>query len=349
MARCGRARARSLRPRDSQRPARCRGRAALVLSRSRDGCERRPLGGAGAGELRHVRRRRILLRSAPPLARRCSSAAKPGRRRPRSPFPGGRRKSVGGSPRPCRSAASPRLDRCRQARCVRARRCRAPGRPVRRSRRCIRWRTPAGALHPGCGLALSGSDLAVAARAGRRAARRLLASSVADHRGCDDGAGAAAQAVAVARLLADRAASGGWHRGDRHRRPDGPGRVPQWRASRRHGRPAVARSPPGRSRARRRLDPRCRVARAHRGAARPARGDGARASWARTPPPSRSPRSCKAERGRPAARSRARAAPTARRRSGSSATARYFELEHRGMPWKASRSSITRWCSTSWP
>ena len=87
-----------------------------------------------------------------------------------------------------------------------------------------------------------------------------------------------------------------------------------------------------RSRARRRLDARRRMARAHGGAARPARGDGARRGWARTPPPSRWPRSCRAERGRPAARSRARAAPTARRRSRSSATARFSEAQASGMP-----------------
>ena len=86
------------------------------------------------------------------------------------------------------------------------------------------------------------AHLAVAAGAGRRAARRLLAPSGARDRRCHDRAGAAAQAVAVAGLFADRAAAGGRHRGDRHRRPDGPRRIPQRRAAHRHGRPAAARS-----------------------------------------------------------------------------------------------------------
>ena len=57
-----------------------------------------------------------------------------------------------------------------------------------------------------------------------------------------DRAGAAAQAFAMAGLLADRAAAGGGHRGDRHRRPHRPCRIPQRRALRRHGRAGLARS-----------------------------------------------------------------------------------------------------------
>ena len=64
-----------------------------------------------------------------------------------------------------------------------------------------------------CGAAAaSRADLAVAADARRRAARRLLAASGADDRRCDQRPRAAAQAVAMAGLFADRAAAGGRHR-----------------------------------------------------------------------------------------------------------------------------------------
>ena len=58
---------------------------------------------------------------------------------------------------------------------------------------------------------------------------------------------AAAQALAMARLFADRAAAMGGHRGHRHRRPHRPRRIPQRRPVHRHRRAGAARSRPRRS------------------------------------------------------------------------------------------------------
>ena len=93
----------------------------------------------------------------------------------------------------------------------------------------------------------SRADLAVAADARRRRARRLLEASRPENRRRDHRPRAAAQAFAMAVLFADRAAAMGRHRGDRHRRPDGPRRIPQRRAVHRHRRADAARSRPPRS------------------------------------------------------------------------------------------------------
>ena len=94
-----------------------------------------------------------------------------------------------------------------------------------------------------------------------------------DDRGCDQRPRAAAQAVAMAGLFADRAAADGRHRGDRHRRPHRPCRISQRRAVRRHRRAGVARSRRCAARARGRLGAGRGMARADGGAARPARRD----------------------------------------------------------------------------
>ncbi len=122
VARCRRAGTRGLRPRHCQRPARCRGRAALDLSRCGQRRDGRPLRGTGARQPRHVRRRGLLVRSAPPPARRRSGAAELDQRRPGPALPGDRRQPAGRPRRPRRPAPPPRLDGGGAARSVRARR-----------------------------------------------------------------------------------------------------------------------------------------------------------------------------------------------------------------------------------
>ena len=167
-------------------------------------------------------------------------------------------------------------------------------------------------------------DLAVAADARRHRARRLLAASLADDGRRHQRPGAAAQAVAVAGLFADRAAATGRHRGHRHRRSDRPRRISQRRTVRRYRRADVSRLRPTPHASTSGFTAGGRMARADGGAARPARRG--RAAAART--------GCDAlplakvlEGGTWAAGRawRASAAPTARRRSRSSATARCSE------------------------
>ena len=69
------ARARGVRPRDRQRVARRRRRAALALSRCGDRHKHRPLRRAGAREPCDVRARRILVEPGRSAARRCRRAA----------------------------------------------------------------------------------------------------------------------------------------------------------------------------------------------------------------------------------------------------------------------------------
>ena len=123
-----------------------------------------------------------------------------------------------------------------------------------------------------------GLDLASRGCSWRRPPRRLLAPPGPGHGRRTIRARAAAQAFAVAGLFADRAAAGSGHRRDGHRWPDRACRISQRRAAHRHGRPDPAR--PGRDQdcAPGRCHTRRRMARAHRGAARPAGGDGAPAS-----------------------------------------------------------------------
>ena len=78
----------------------------------------------------------------------------------------------------------------------------------------------------------SGPHLAEPADARRRAARRHLAASRDQARRRHQRPRADPQAVAVAVLFADRAAAMVRHRGHRHRRPHGAGRIPQWRSVR---------------------------------------------------------------------------------------------------------------------
>ena len=124
----------------------------------------------------------------------------------------------------------------------------------------------------------------------RRAARRLLAASRDGHRRRHQRTRAAAQALAMARLFADRAAAASRLHRDRHRRAHRPCRIPQRRPVRRYRRAGAAR--PGRRRARaRRSTPRSSSS----GARSPWRcSTGSRSRCApsstRAPPRCRSPR-----------------------------------------------------------
>ena len=145
---------------------------------------------------------------------------------------------------------------------------------------------------------------------------------------------AAAQAVAMARLLADRAAAARRLHGDRHRRPDRARRIPQRRPVRGHRRARAAR-PGRRPRARTtcRLAAGRRMARAHRGAARSARAARLRAqSRHRRRGTAAGQDPAGRHLGGRAANSPSRGAPTAVRRSTSSATARCFDSQQRATP-----------------
>ena len=157
-------------------------------------------------------------------------------------------------------------------------------------------------------------DLAVAADARRNRARRLLETSVADDGGRDQRFGAAAQALAMAGLFADRAAANGRHPGDRYRWPYGTCRISQRRPVRRYRRACVSRCRRRATRARSSIVAGRRMACADGGAARPrCRWRAATASGS-MPPRCHWQRFSRAEPGPRAGCWRANAVPTLRLR-----------------------------------
>ena len=198
--------------------------------------------GLGLASLAHVRRRRILGRSAPALARRCrqcsrisplpiSSAAC----RSRSDNPTGR------SRRPRRPAAPPGHAGGLEAGHVRQPRHAAARRPVRSTGDAA----DGGSFprHDSVRTAAAPrADLAVAADAGRHRARRLLEASGADRRRCHQ------RLVPLHKLSQWLAYSlieplqARRHRRHRYRWPHRPGRISQRRPVRRHRRADVSRS-----------------------------------------------------------------------------------------------------------
>ena len=231
-----RARPRRLRPRHSLGAARRRRRAGLALCRSAQRRDIQPLRRSGGRQPAHGRGRRSR-RSRPALETESAGAAA-------SRFP--EDNPLRRPRRPRRLAPPPRRANAGAARPVRGR---APRRALRHSRGA-RGRRPA--ARPGDPrIAARGArpDLGRPAGDRRRSPRRLLAPSGDPARRRQRRAGAAAQALAMAGLFADRAAAGGRHRGDRHRRPHRPRRISQWRPVRGHGR-APPRRPGRRGRGR---------------------------------------------------------------------------------------------------
>ncbi len=230
--------ARRVRSRHRQRAARCRRRAALALSRRRQRQTHRPLGGPRAREPRHVRARRLF-----------SSDPKRSAARRRRRFGAARRPALAEGFQVTADNPLVGLD-------GRAALLRRSGEPSRRPRRLRAATTRRG--RAACSIIFAGladrrrnrgardpvrTAAAISGRSGRRGItlggiplgdcwRHPAMTASRRHQR----AGAAAQAVAMARLFADRAAAAGGHHGHRYRRPDRACRISQRRPVHRHRR-----------------------------------------------------------------------------------------------------------------
>ena len=328
-----RARPRGVRSRDRQRAARCRRGAELAIPRSGERRERSAAPRAWRSRAwRCSRDGAFSMWPAPSVAGRCDRCW---RTSPEAKLARGFQVSDDnplsgstGAPICCAGSAATVMA---SAGDFRPRRHAAAGRAVRSSRRAAP-RAGGSPRRPSCRSCCThlGPIWPSRLTLGGVAARRLLAASGADDGRRDQRPGAAAQAVAMAGLFADRAAARGRHRGDRHRRPHRPRRIPQRRAVRRHRRAARCAI---RAATQREHDVDSdagrRMARADRGAARPAGRRWCARGWTWIAETLAARARCwKAAPGRPAATIAAqRRAGRRAAASRSSATARCFEIE----------------------